>query len=108
MAVDGVIDELDRTVDVRRDLAARVAPSDVEALVDLVRDIGEPVERLPEPYAGVGRDRDDYFLIAHAVFAGATHLVSWDKDLLDLDPLDDLRLVTPPQLRLILRDAGLL
>jgi len=108
LLVEGVFEELGLKIAVRRDLASRIPTLDADQLVTLLRDIGEPVERLPEPYPKVGRDSDDYFLIAHAVFAGATHLVSWDNDLLDLDPLDDLRLVRPPQLLTILRDDGLL
>lgn len=108
LAVDDFVDELVRTIDDRPDLAARISASDAGHLLALLRSIGEPVDRIPEPYLEIGRDRDDYFLIAHAAFGGADYLVSWDKDLLDLDGLDELKVVSPAAFLGVLRDAGLL
>lgn len=106
--VEGVAEELDRKLNERPDLAARIAQSNAEALVDELRSISETVERLLVPHRSIGRDRDDYFLIAHAVFAAADYLVSWDKDLLDLGDIEGLLIVDPPRFLAALRDAGLL
>jgi len=106
--VEGVAEELDRKLNQRPDLAARITQTNVVALVDELRSVGESVERLVEPYQSIGRDRDDYFLIAHAVFAEADWLVSWDKDLLDLRQIDGLTIADPPRFLAALRHAGLL
>lgn len=105
--IEGVAEELGRKLNERPDLAARITQSNVVALMDGLRSISESVERLAEPYQSIGRDRDDYFLIAHAVFAGADWLVSWDKDLLDLEEIDGLTVTDPPRFLAALRDAGL-
>jgi len=70
--------------------------------------VAELVPRLPEPYPEVGRDRDDDFLIAHAILAEADWLISRDKDLLDLGQLEGLTFTDPPRFLTALRDAGLL
>jgi len=103
---DAVAEELGRKVRERPDLAARIPVSDAEELLAKLQAVAEPVTRLDEPYPQIGRDRNDDFLLAHAVFARADYLVSWDKDLLDLDPIDRLRIVTPPEFLAALRDAG--
>ena len=105
--VEGVAEELHQKLNDRADLAARISRADVAKLLGAMRAVAEPVPRLPEPYPEVGRDRKDDFLIAHAVISGADWLVSWDKDLLVLDPIDGLRIGTPPTFLAALRSTGL-
>jgi len=106
--VDAVTEELGRKVRERPDLAARIPVSDAEELITELRAVAEPVPPLEEPYPQIGRDRNDDFLLAHAVFARADYLVSWDKDLLDLGPIDGLRIVSPADFLVTLRAAGLM
>ena len=106
--VDAVADELERKLRERPDLAARVPLADAEELVAILRDLAEPVPRLPEPYPEVGRDRKDDFLIAHAVLAAADYLVSWDKDLLELGEIEGIKIVSPPEFLRVLRAEGIL
>jgi len=108
LLVEGVINELNRKLRERPDLAARIPRADANQLIDALRSMSEPVASLTEPYPEVGRDRDDDFLIAHAVFADADWLVTWDKDLLDLGQIDGLTVADPPRFLAELRDAGLL
>ncbi len=105
--VHGVAEEFDRTLNERPDLAARISFARAARLVRSLRDVGEQIPRLPEPYPEIGRDRKEDFLIAHAVAASADYLVSWDKDLRDLRQVDGVRIVSPPVFLQILRDAGL-
>lgn len=104
--VNGVAEELYLKLRERRDLAARIPLADADELLADMRAVAERVPRLPEPYPPVGRDRKDDFLFAHAVFAEADLLVTWDKRLLDLNPVGSLRIVSPPRLLQALRDAG--
>lgn len=104
--VEGVAEELYRKLRERPDLAARIPLSDAEGLIADMRAIAEIVPRLPEPHPPIGRDRNDDFLFAHGILAGADNLVSWDKPLLDLRQIEDVRIVSPPEFLQLLRAAG--
>jgi putative PIN family toxin of toxin-antitoxin system len=104
--VEGVAEELYRKLRERPDLAARIPLSDAEQLIADMRAIAEIVPRLPEPHPPVGRDRNDDFLFAHGILAGADYLISWDKPLLDLKQIGGMRIVSPPKLLHLLRAAG--
>lgn len=105
--LDGVVEELDRKLSQRPDLAARIPRSDALSLVRGLAAVAEPIPYLPEPYPEVGRDRKDDFLIAHGIVAGAQFLVTWDKDLLDLVVVGHMRIVSPPEFLDVLRAEGL-
>jgi len=79
-----VADEIERTIANRHDLARRIAPADVDALVLNLWDIAEALPRLDETIERVSRDPEDDYLIAQAIVARADYLVSRDNDLLDL------------------------
>lgn len=104
----GIIEELDRKLREDPDLARRLPRADAEELITLLSTVAERVPRLPEPYPEIGRDRKDDFLIAHSVVAHADYLVSWDKDLLDLQEVEGVRIVSPPEFLHVLRAEGLL
>lgn len=69
--------------------------------------LAEEIPRITEELPRIGRDPKDDYLIAHAVAAGAEYLVSWDKDLLDLDAVEGVAIVDPPGLLHAFRAAGL-
>ncbi len=106
--VAGVAEELDRKLRERSDLAARISRADADDLLATLRTVAELVPRLTEPYPQIGRDRKDDFLIAHGILAGADYFVSWDKDMRDLEEIEGMRIVSPPEFLQILRDTGLL
>ena len=103
--VAGVADELARKLMERADLARRIEPRDAVTLIHDLRQVSEVVPRLPEPYAQIGRDRKDDYLIAHALAAKADYLVSWNKDLRDLDAINGVKLVSPPESLAALRES---
>jgi len=102
----GVAEELDRKLNERPDLAARIPRTDAADLVALMDEVADHLPRLPEPFPAIGRDRKDDFLIAHAIVAVADLLVSWDKDLTDLVEVEGVRIVSPPEFLHILRERG--
>lgn len=104
--VEGVVEELFRKLRARPDLAVRIPFAAANRLTATMRAMGVQVPPLAEPYRPVGRDRDDDFLFAHAVFAEADYLVTWDKPLLALNQIEGLRIVSPPELLHLLREAG--
>ncbi len=63
------------------------------------------VEDVPE--IQVVRDPDDDMVLACAIAARADFLISRDKDLLVLDPYQDLKIITPEALLRMLRAEGL-
>ncbi len=89
-------------------LTVAITAAEVAALLANLAEIAEPVPRLPGPFAAICRDHKDDYLIAHAQAADASFLVSWDKDLLDLQSVDELRIVSPPEFLWVLRQAGML
>lgn len=104
----GVADEIVAKVAERTDLAARISPADVEAMLADLNEIAEIVPRLPGPIPAISRDPKDDYLIAHARAARASFLVSWDKDLRDLQQFDGIKMVSPPEFLNELRAADLL
>ncbi len=104
----GIAEEIVQTVAERSDLAARITPADVVAMLAELDKIAESGPRLSSPLPAISRDVKDDYLLAHAQAAHADFLVSWDKDLRDLERIQDLRIVTPPEFLRVLRAAGLL
>ncbi|MDQ3654145.1 MAG: putative toxin-antitoxin system toxin component, PIN family [Chloroflexota bacterium] len=104
----GVADETVCKVAERTDLAARITAADVAALLADLAGIAEPVPPLTGPFAAICRDHKDDYLIAHAQASNADFLISWDKDLRDLQHVDELRIVSPPELLRAPREAGIL
>ena len=104
----GIMEELDRNLLSDPVLATRVARADADALITILSTVAELVPLLPKPYPEVGRDRKDDFLIVHSVIAKADYLVSWDKDLLTIEEIEGIRIVSPPEFSQVLRAADLL
>lgn len=105
---DALATEVRNTVDARSHLRERIKPDEVDVLIQVVSQMSERLEPLPAELPEVGRDRNDDYLIAHAVLGRADYIVSWDNDLLDLGEVTDSRIVTPGEMVHILRDTGLL
>lgn len=104
----GVADEIVSKVAERPDLAARITPADVAALLADLAAIAETIPPLPDPLPALSRDPKDDYLIAHAHAAGADCLVSSDRDLRDLQEVHGITIASPPEFLHALRVAGLL
>lgn len=76
-------------------LRERIGEAGAAAFVDLLRGTAELLPSLDEPYPAVTRDPNDDYLLAHALLAGADYLVSGDKDLLSLGPIEGLTILSP-------------
>jgi putative PIN family toxin of toxin-antitoxin system len=106
--VPGVADEVRQTLATRPDLAARIPRADAEAFLTALETVAEILPRLSGPLPEIGRDRKDDLLIAHGVVFHADYLVTWDRELLNPEEIEGMRIVTPAALLHILRDAELL
>jgi uncharacterized protein len=98
-----VLDEFRSRTATKPYLAARITPYEVGSLVHLLVDTAVVVSELPAPFPEIGRDRDDDYLIAHALHGKADYLVSGDADLVSLGEVESLRIVGPARFLAILR-----
>jgi len=64
----------------------------------------ELVPEIEETVPALVRDPKDDYLLAHALVARADYLVTGDKDLLVLNPVGDLQILSPTQFTLILAE----
>lgn len=102
-----VVAELDQKVSEDSRLARRIPRSNIDRLVATLGSVAELVPKLPGPYAEIGRDRKDDFLVALTVRSQPDYLVTWDKDLRDLRQINHTRVVSPPELLQLLPSTEL-
>lgn len=100
-----VLIELRTRTTTKPSLSARISATAAAELTALLAEVAEVVPEIPEPFPAIGWDRDDDYLIAHALIARADYLVSGDDDLLSLGQIETVRIVSPAQFLAILRDA---
>lgn len=76
-------------------LASRIFPDDLDELLSLLDIAGERITNAPDVVPVVSRDRKDDYLITYSMFGHADYLVSGDRDLLVLEKIEDLHIVSP-------------
>ena len=101
-----VVDELQDRTTQKPYLAGRISSETVARLIDSLFLVAEPTIDPDEPLPEIGRDRDDDYLYAHAVLGGADYLVSGDRDVLAVERVGNVRIVSPATFADILRDAS--
>lgn len=74
---------------------------DVEEYRTLLGTLARPVHNLPAVH--VCRDPEDDYVIATALGVGALYLVSYDKDLLDLDTYQNVHMIRPEAFIVLVR-----
>ncbi len=92
---DEALQELAETVVNRPHLANRITPTQLALLRDLLQSVAVRIAPIEEAIPPIGRDRKDDYLIAYAVIGEADYLVTGDKDLLVLDQIAGVTIVTP-------------
>ena len=81
------------------------ADADVHDYVQGLRQAALLVSDLPH-LSGVVRDPNDDMILACAVAASASHVVTRDNDLLSPDTYEGITIVTPEAFLMLLRSAG--
>lgn len=89
--------ELVRAVSAKPFLASHIDATDLEAFATRLRRDADFLDELPLATPGVVRDAKDDYLIAHALAANADYIVTGDRDLLDLERVNEVHIVTPTE-----------
>ena len=100
---DELLEELDRVVTHRPHLAGRIRPEQLARLRAILLSLGEVIPRIEQPLPAVTRDRKDDFLLAYAAVGAADFLVTGDDDLLVLQRVGSLQIISPPAFAVLLR-----
>ncbi|MEA3408298.1 MAG: putative toxin-antitoxin system toxin component, PIN family [Chloroflexota bacterium] len=93
-----VLDGLRRKIPQKPYLAERISPQQLEELVVLLGEISESIPTITMEIPAVTRDPKDDYLIAYALVGRADYLVTGDLDLLILEKVEDVEIVTPREL----------
>jgi putative PIN family toxin of toxin-antitoxin system len=101
-----LLDELAASITTHSHLAARIAPPDLAVLLYEIRQIATVPPSLSENLRRFGRDPKDDYLVAYALVHQADYLVTGDDDLLALDAVDELRIVSPVVMLRLLEAMG--
>lgn len=88
----------------KKSLSTRIKHADLQDFVALLSQIAEELDPVGYdiPAPAITRDRKDDYLLTYAVIGQADYLVTGDRDLLVLDPVGPLRIVTPAEFLAIL------
>ncbi len=98
-----LLDEFVARIGSKPYLSTRIRSQELDAAVTVWRAIGETIPAIHAPIPAVTRDPKDDYLLAYAVVGRADFLVTGDSDLLILDRVGALRIVTAGELVEILR-----
>ena len=90
-----LFDELMGKISHKKYLAERIHSEELAALVALVEEFAEIAPRIEGSIPAISRDPKDDYLLAHAVLGSVDYLVTGDRDLLVLERLEGVKIVTP-------------
>ena len=90
-----LLEEVRETIRTHEHLAHRIPPEAMSSFVDLVLEIAEVIPKITEPIPSLTRDPKDDYLIAYALIGRADCLVTGDRDLLVLEYIEPVRILTP-------------
>ena len=78
----------------------------VDSILDLITEAGEPISEEPLVQIPID-DQDDIFILSAAIHGGAECFVTGDREILNLDSIQDMRILSPRQFwELITGDEG--
>jgi putative PIN family toxin of toxin-antitoxin system len=98
------IAESTRTIGTKRYLSERIHEDESARFISNMRRAFRILSQTAVDIGMTSRDRDDNYLLAHAVIERVDVIVSGDKDLLVLDDITPFRILSPSAFILILHD----
>ena len=90
-----LLDEVAITVTGKARLRRRIPTDSLNVVISSLKVLAEAVPRIEEEIPQVTRDPKDDYLLAYAMVGEADYLVTGDKDLLVLENIDRLKIITP-------------
>ena len=90
-----LLEEVRETIRTHEHLAHRIPLEVMRSFVDLILEIAEVIPRIAEPIPSLTRDPEDDYLIAYALVGQADYLVTGDRDLLVLEHIEPVKILTP-------------
>ncbi|MDP9374467.1 MAG: putative toxin-antitoxin system toxin component, PIN family [Chloroflexota bacterium] len=92
-----LLDELATKLRANAKLGRRISPEDSGEYIALLRSVAVTLAPTREAIPAVVRDPKDDYLLAYALLNKAGFLITWDKDLLSLERVEQLLMVSPFQ-----------
>lgn len=90
-----LLTEFVQRIETKPYLSERISRSRLADFSSEVLSASEIIPEITQPFPTVVRDPKDDYLIAYAIVGEADYLVTGDKDLLVLQQLDELHIITP-------------
>ena len=78
-------------------LMEHIAPDEIDEMVEVLSSVAEFIPRIEGTIPAVVRDPKDDYLLAYAAVAHADYLVTGDRDLLVLEKVAGVRILTPKE-----------
>lgn len=103
---ESLLAEIDTTIQQKPYLNQKISRSERKSFLHLLQSISEEIALITETIPRITRDEKDDYLIAYAVVGRADYLISGDKDLLVLEQVQQVAVVTSAQFRQVLRQYG--
>jgi len=91
---DEVVDEILDVIANRPHLIGRVGSNKLTTFLELLRAVAEVTPRIEQTIPAIARDVKDDYLLAYAVIGQADYLVTGDKDLLVLDEIAGVKIIS--------------
>jgi uncharacterized protein len=103
---DEVLSELRRKLANKEWLSTRISPEAADQFVAALTAVAFIPKPITEPIPAIGRDRKDDFLLAYAAVSGCGFIVTGDPDLLIMQQVGAVKIVSPVVFRKILETSS--
>ena len=94
---EDLIEEFAQTSIRKQNLAKRILVDEIDELRFALNAVAEEVPQITEAIPAIVRDYKDDYLIAYSVLYHADYLVTGDKDLLTLQQIEQVKIITPTE-----------
>lgn len=92
---EALVDEMVQVVSQKPRLTTRIRPDQLRRFAEFLQEVSETIPMIAEEIPPISRDPKDDYLIAYAVVGEADYLVTGDKDLLVLEKMGDVAILSP-------------
>lgn len=99
-----LLDEVVQKITTKPYFVQRVTAAELQTFVALLQTIGEVIPPITQAIPAVSRDAKDTYLLAYALVGQAEYLVTGDADRLVVRQVEGVRIVTPAEFAIMLRE----